>query len=144
MKQAVLAFCLSFVAHTAVAANIVCPESIVETPKVLTDEKSWTTVAPTEKRRLENAGIYSGSISDRGAQVPDSETSSKTKETVTWQLPRDKDENDTNTYWIGCSYLDTSAILFQKVDAAVTKCVATYVYVPGGGSKPQLSTMTCR
>jgi hypothetical protein len=139
-----LALCLPFVAHTAVAANVVCPPSIVETPNVSTKEAGWIAVAPTGKRRLRHVGIYFGSISDPGAQVPDSETSNKAKATVTWQLPRDKDENDTNTYWIGCSYLDTSAILFQKVDAAVTKCVATYDFVPGGGSKPQLSGMVCR
>jgi hypothetical protein len=140
-----LALCQPFAAHTAFAANIVCPHSIVETPNVSTEEKGWIVVAPTGKRRLHDVDIYFGNISNHlelGKQVPDSETSSKTKETATWVLPRNKDEND--TYWIGCSYLDTSAILFQKVDAAVTKCVATYDFVLGGGSKPQLSGMVCR
>jgi hypothetical protein len=139
-----LVLCLPFMAHTALAANIVCPESIVETPNVLTDEKGWIAVAPTGTRWLHDVDIYFGGLSNPGKQVPDSEKTSKTKETVTWELPRDKDENDKRTYWIGCSYLDTSAILFQKVDAAVTKCVATYDYVPGGGSKPQLSSMICQ
>jgi hypothetical protein len=141
-----LALCLPFVAHTAVAANIVCPESIIETPNVSTEAQGWTSVAPTGKRWLENVGIYYGSIGDHlelGAQVPE-EKSSKNKETATWGVARDKNENDTNTYWIGCSYIDTSAKFFQKVDAAATKCVATYDYVPGGGSKPQLSSMICR
>ena len=142
-----LALCQPFVAHAVLAANIVCPHSIVETANVSTEEKGWTVVAPTGKRRLHDVDIYFGSISNHlelGKQVPDSETSSKIKETVTWVLPRDKDENDTRTYWIGCSYLDTSAVLFKKVDATVTTCVATYDFVPGGGSKPQLSSMICR
>lgn len=139
-----LALCLPFVSHTALADNIVCPPSIIETPSVSTAEKSWTAVAPTGTRWLHDVDIYFGGLSDPGKQVPDSDISSKTRVTVTWVLPRAKDENDTRTYWIGCSYLDTSAILFQKVDAAVTKCVATYDFVPGGGSKPRLSTMICR
>lgn len=139
-----LALCLLFVAHTAVAANIVCPESIVETPKVITEEKGWTAVTPTEKRRFENAGIYSGSISDLGALVPDSDASGKNKEAATWELRRrGKNENRTDAYWVGCSYEDTNTMLFQKVDAAATTCIASYELLsPDKGLK--FKTMICR
>lgn len=138
-----LVLCLPIVASSALAANVVCPPSILETPNVSTVEKGWTVVAPTGTRWLEHVGIYFGSITDPGALVPDSDKSGIAKETVTWQMPRDKDENDTNAYWIGCSYLDTSVILFQKVGASVTTCVASYDLLPTG-ERLRLSAMNCR
>lgn len=138
-----LALCLLFVAHTAVAANIACPESIDETPNVSTEAEGWISVAPTGKRWLEKVAIYYGSIGDLSGQVPYSDKSSKTKETVTWDVGLNKDEGDTNVYWIGCSYLHTSAKFVQKVDAAAKFCVASYDLLPTG-SRQRLSTMACR
>jgi hypothetical protein len=134
-----LALCLPFVAHPAVAANIVCPSSIVEAPGVSTEVKDWSVVAASGERQLEHVGIYLGSISEHGAQVPDSVKSVKAKETVTWRLTR----KESDTFWIGCSYVGTTAMLFQKVDAAVATCVASYDLLPSG-KRQRLSAMSCR
>lgn len=143
-KLLLIALGLSFVGNMAVAANIVCPESIVETPNVSTEVKGWNSVAPTGKRWLENVGIYFGSISDLGALVPDSEATDKGKETATWEIRRpSKDAKHTDAYWIGCSYEDTNTMLFQKVDAEATMCVASYeLLLLGKGLK--FKTMNCR
>jgi hypothetical protein len=134
-----LALFLPFVVHPARAADIVCPLSIVETPGVSTETKDWSVVAPSGERPLEHVGIYLGSLSEHGAQVPDSDEPIKGKEAVTWRLAR----KEGDTFWIGCSYVGTTAMLFQKVAAAVTTCVASYDLLPIG-KRQRLSAMICR
>ena len=95
----------------AVAAEIHCPASITETPTVSTEEKQWLVVATSGVRQLEHVGIYLGNPSEYGAQVPDATKTADKKETVTWRFLR----SATDTFWIGCSYLGTTAMLFQKV-----------------------------
>jgi hypothetical protein len=90
-----LALYLPFGVHAALAANIVCPPLIVETPSVSTETKGWTSVAHAVERSLLSVGIHYGSILDHlelDALVPDAETSGKTEATATWKLVRDKDK----------------------------------------------------
>lgn len=130
---------LPFTALAAVAAEIHCPASITETPTVSTEEKQWIVVAIPGERHLERVGIYLGNPSESGAQVPDSTKTIKKKETVTWRLTR----SETDTFWVGCSYGGTTAMLFQKVDTSVAACVASYDLLPSG-RRQRLSAMICR
>ena len=128
-----------FACSSIPAAEINCPESITETPTVSAVDSIWTVVADTGERRLEHVGIYLGSLSEYGAQVPDSTTTLKKKEMVTWRIIR----GETDTFWVGCSYVGTTALLFQKLDSSVTKCIATYDLLPTG-RRQWLSSMECQ
>lgn len=134
-----MVFTLSSTALAAVAAEIHCPASVTETPTVSTEEKQWIVVAIPGERNLERVGIYLGNPSEYGAQVPDSTKTVKKKETVTWRLTR----SETDTFWVGCSYVGTTAMLFQKVDAKATTCVASYDLLPSG-RRQRLSAMVCQ
>lgn len=123
----------------APAVEIHCPASMTETPTVSSAEKQWVVVAPSGERYLERVGIYLGNPSEDGAQVPDSTKTDKRKETVTWRLTR----SETDTFWVGCSYVGTTAMLFQKVDAKATTCVAAYDLLPSG-RRQRLSAMVCQ
>lgn len=129
----------SFTAPAAFAAEIHCPTLITETPTVSKEDKQWIVVASSGERQLERVDIYLGTLSEYGAQVPDSTKTVKKKEIVTWPISR----SETDTFWVGCSYVGTTATLFQKVDANVTACVASYDLLPSG-KRQRLSAMDCR
>jgi hypothetical protein len=130
---------LPFTAQTAIAAEIHCPSSIKETPSVSKKDEQWVVVASSGERLLERVGIYLGTPSEHGAQVPDSENATKKTESVTWRLRRAASD----AFWVGCSYVGTTAMLFKKVDTNVTTCVASYDLLPSG-RRQRLSTMDCR
>jgi len=133
------AFTLPYTALSAIAADVHCPPSIMETPSVSTKDEQWVVVASSGERQLERVGIYLGKPSEYGAQVPDSENATKKTETVTWRLTRAASD----TFWVGCSYVGTTAMLFKKVDTSVTACVASYDLLPSG-RRQRLSAMVCK
>lgn len=120
---------LLFSGDSAVAAEIQCPRTITETPAVSTPNDQWTVVALSGERPLEGVGVYLGDPPEHGAQVPDS-TKTKTR-IVKWRLVR----AEKDTFWVGCTYVGTTAMLFQKVDAKASACAATYDLMPSG--RPQ-------
>jgi hypothetical protein len=129
---------LTYVA-AAPAIEISCPRSILEAPSVSADLPDWQIVASVGERPLEQAGVYLGDPSERGAQVPDATRKKKAYETVTWQLVHSKDD----AFWIGCSYGGTTAMLFRKLDPTLKQCQATYDLLPSG-RRLHLKAISCR
>lgn len=130
---------LSLRAAPSVATEINCPDSIKEAPSVLTADRGWIVVATRGERPLEQAGIYLGKPAQYGAQVPDSTTKTKKTETVSWRLIR----SPTDIFWVGCSYVGTTAMLFRRLDAAVTFCAVSYELLPSG-KRLRVSHVDCR
>jgi len=126
-------------ASPSVAGEIRCPGSITETPSVSTADQGWNIVAGTGTRPLEHVGIYLGDPADYGAQIPDSTKRIGPQERISWRIVR----APADTFWVGCSYVGTTAMLFQKLDSSITLCVATYDLLPSG-KRQRLSTLDCR
>lgn len=131
--------CLPSISSPSVAGEIKCPSSITETPTVSSNDKRWTVVTNSGERPLEHVGIYLGTLSEYGAQVPDATKKSKRKEMETWNIKR----SPTDTFWVGCSYVGTTAVLFQELDSSVKVCVATYDLLPSG-RRQRLSALDCQ
>ena len=131
--------CLLSISSPSVAVEVKCPGSITETPIVSINDKQWTVVANSGERPLEHVGIYLGTLSDYGALVPDSTKKTKRKETITWNIKR----SPTDTFWVGCSYIGTTAVLLQKLDFGLKVCVATYDLL-STGRRQRLSTLDCQ
>jgi hypothetical protein len=130
---------LLFKAGSSVATEISCPNSIRETPSVSAADKHWIVVASSGERQLDQAEIYLGKPSEYGAQVPDSTTKKQGREIVSWHLVR----SPTDTFWLGCSYVGTTAMLFQRLDSTVTFCAVSYELLPSG-KRLRLSHVDCR
>lgn len=132
-------FIFSLAASFTEAYEIQCPSSITETPMVTTNTTKWSAVTSTGERQLQNVSVYNGTLSDYSSQVPDEIQEFKTHDLVTWNLVRGPKE----TFWVGCSYLDTSAILFQKIKRSATSCTATFAPLPNG-KKQLLTAFSCK
>ena len=125
--------------QTAAALEIRCPANLMETPGVVSPDPLWTIAATTGERPLDSVGVYWGSTDQRGAQVPDDTQKIKSLETVTWQLPK----ADGGHYWVGCSYTNTTAMLYQKIVPTYSRCTATYTLLPSG-RRLRLAAMLCQ
>lgn len=125
--------------RSTLAAEIHCPETITELPTVSNKNKEWTVITSSGERQLESIGIYLGTPAEYGAQVPDSTRTIGKKEDITWKITR----STADTFWLGCSYVGTTAMLFQKLAATVKECVATYDLLPSG-KRQRLRTVECR
>lgn len=121
------------------AGEIRCPSSITETPAISNVDQGWHVVAGSGKRPLERVGIYLGDLAEHGAQVPDSTKRIGLKEKVSWRIVR----APADAFWVGCSYVGTTAMLFQTLDPTVTRCDATYDLLPSG-QRQRLSLVDCR
>jgi hypothetical protein len=129
----------SLEANFTQAYEIQCPLSITETPMVSADTTKWSAVTTAGERQLQNVSVYNGTLSDYSSQVPDDTQEFKTHDLVTWNLVRGQKV----TFWVGCSYLDTSAILFQKIKRSATSCTASFAPLPNG-KKRLLSSLLCK
>lgn len=130
---------LLFKAAPSMGAEIHCPESISETPSVSINDKTWTVVTKTGERSIEHVGIYLGTVSEYGAQDPDSTKKVRLRETVTWNIVR----SPTDGFWVGCTYVGTTAILLKKLDPEIKQCVAIYELLPTG-RRQRLITFGCQ
>jgi len=125
--------------QTAAALEIRCPANLMETPGAVSPDPLWTIAATTGERPLDSVGVYWGSTDQRGAQVPDDTQKKKSLETVTWQLPK----ADGGHYWLGCSYTNTTAMLYQKIAPTYSRCAATYTLL-SSGRRLRLAAMLCQ
>lgn len=121
------------------AATIECPRSITEKPMVSIANSAWSVVAHSGERQVEQAGVYIGIGKEYGAQVPDSTKTVNREEHVTWRMPGPGSE----TYWLGCSYAGTSAMLVIALNPETQSCMATYTLLPTG-KRQRLKRIDCR
>jgi hypothetical protein len=121
------------------AAETACPAAIVETPSVALTDDAWQLAAAPGERPLEHAGIYLGALAQLGAQVPDSTRKKQLTETVTWRLRR----ADADQFWIGCSYVGTTALLARPIAPGATECVVSYELLRTG-RRQRLTGIACR
>lgn len=124
---------------TGFSEEINCPRSISEKPMVTSGATSWETITTDGSRSLDRVDIYLGNPINHAAQVPDSEKTLHSKEMVTWALPNAGHD----TYWAGCAYTGTTAVLAKKLDAKFTTCTASYALLPTG-KRLRLSQLTCQ
>ena len=104
----------------------------------LAEDRQWLVVARQGERALEGVGIFLGTPAEFGAQVPDASKVERNRELVTWRIVRATGDR----FWVGCVYSGTTAMLFQKLAADESLCVATYDLLPSG-KRQRLSSMQC-
>lgn len=126
-------------AMMAQAATIQCPRSITEKPAVASPPSAWVVVAESGPRSLSQAGISIKIGSEYGAQVPDAVSRARREEHVNWTLPP---APAAERYWLGCSYLGTTAMLVVKLEPTDKSCVAIYELVKTG-KRQRLKTVDC-
>jgi hypothetical protein len=117
-----LAVALALASTPSTAAPIACPAAIVETPAVTSLWPGWAADVRAGRRLLASAAVYVSRGSERGDLAPDAGRSQGRADTSTWSLQ----PGDGDVYWVGCSYANTSATLFQRIPESARRCSAAY------------------
>ncbi|PXF30693.1 hypothetical protein WH50_13945 [Pokkaliibacter plantistimulans] len=110
----VVAILLSSVtAHTATAtaSDWQCPPQISATPLVSSQQPGLQVLLSSGQRSLDRVGIFLGPLNALAAQVPDQSENKEGMAIDSWQLPRTAGDH----YLVGCSYTDTSAMLYKAL-----------------------------
>jgi hypothetical protein len=129
---------LAVAAHAAPQV-LTCPASLQEQPQVREVPAPWQLGNPAGERPLERAAIFLGAgAAMLDAQVPDATERSKGREQVRWRLLR----GEGDTFWLGCTYTGTSAMLVQPLAAELTRCVVTYELL-ATGRRSRLERVQC-
>ena len=121
------------------AVDLSCPEAITETPTVHEAPKPWVFQGDQGLRPLDQVAVYFGHPNQRGAQIPNKHLKSKSEEIVVWQISATNGEQ----YWVGCSYLGTTAALISPIESITRDCTARYSVLPTG-KRLKLLSFTCR
>ena len=137
MRMLMLASLMSLVTGCA-AANLSCPESINEVPSLQDTPSPWTPLVEQGSRHLDQVAVYFGHPNQRGAQVPDRSLKNKVEETVIWGVSA----SGGGQYWVGCSYVGTTALLITQVASSARECRAQYTLLPTG-KRLKLRAFTC-
>lgn len=126
-------------AHAAQAVVISCPNSLLEQPQLKRKEGEWTLVTTTAERPLERAFVVLGPELELGALIPDTTKRRGMVEVDTWHLHRAPGDR----FWIGCSYVGTTARAFSELAVEITACDVKYALLPGG-QRLEVKEIKCR
>lgn len=121
----------------AAGEEIQCPDTISVKQEVVSPISGWETVAQQSNATLDQVAIYFHHPKEKGSQVPDSVKKIKGHEHVTWKLTGNSDQ-----YWVGCVYHDTTVIQAKKLNAGVKRCIADYTLL-ASGARLKLNTVRC-
>ena len=124
---------------SARAETITCPPAMVETPVVSSLLKGWEVDVRAGRRTLAGAAIHVSRGSERRGVAPDATSRSGRQEVAAWTIA----PSDGETYWVACSYGDTSALLLQRVPETARRCFATYD-VGNAGRRLGVQSVECR
>ena len=138
MRIRLLSILLAFATGCA-AADLNCPDAITETPTVQDAPTPWVFQGDQGRRHLDQVAVYFGHPNERGVQIPDKIIKSKSGEIVVWLISATKGEQ----YWVGCSYLGTTAVLISPIEILTRGCSARYSVLPTG-KRLKLLSFTCR
>jgi hypothetical protein len=139
-QKLVLAIGLGVLPGISVSEELNCPSSLQETPAATTDDPRWVLVTPAGRRSLDRVNLYVGNPPELSKMVPPSTRKIVGgTETFTWELLR----SSTPTYWVGCTYVNTTAVLFRRVDTSASRCVAMFDVSRSGGVS-LFNSMVCK
>jgi hypothetical protein len=132
LKYAIIVAFFSFQSHvlSAVAATVLCPESLKVTESVLEVEADWEVIIDPGRRAymLDGVRIYIGHPNQMGSLAPDSVLRDKELQKTTWHFP----SSGSDKYWIACSYRNTKLLAIKKLDPEIKSCQVAEQLLPSG------------
>jgi len=117
----VIAFACAFAAPHRAYAQQTCPPSIAVGQKAAAPAADWTVTYSGDKAALAGVTVFDGLPAEQASLVPDNEQTTKTAVIQTWKLAKSD-----RGYWLQCAYANTTAQIYRRLPASVTRCDASY------------------
>ena len=109
-----------------------CPPELAVVQQASVPSPDWSVGYSGYKIALAGVTVFEGPPSEQASLVPDSDKTTKDTVVQTWRLIK-----STRRYWLQCQYANTTAQIYRRLSADVTRCDVTYernVFF-GGGSR---------
>jgi hypothetical protein len=126
-----LAFAM--VAPQAASGQSTCPPEITVEQKASAPDSNWTVTYSGYKTAVAGVTIFDGPPAEQASLVPDTDKTTESTVIQTWRLLKSN-----RGYWLQCQYANTTAQIYQRLPANVSRCDVTYernVFFGGGGSR---------
>ncbi len=124
MKRAILsliAFACTIAAPQIACAQATCPATISVEQKASAPAADWTVAYSGYQTAAAGVTIFDGPPSQQASLVPDNEKTNEDAVVQTWRLARSD-----RGYWLQCEYANTTAQIYRRLPASVTRCDVTY------------------
>ncbi len=116
-----IAFACTIAAPQIVCAQVTCPATIAVEQKVSAPDADWTVAYSGYQTAVAGVTIFDGPPSQQASLVPDNEKTTKEAVIQTWRLAKSD-----RGYWLRCNYANTTAQIYRRLPANVTRCNVTY------------------
>jgi len=117
----VVAIACATLASNLACAEATCPPTLAVEQKASAPSTDWTVSSSGYNTALAGVTIFDGPPANQASLLPDGEQTTSDMVFQTWKLGK----NDAG-YWLECDYANTTAQIYERLPASVSRCEVSY------------------
>ena len=117
----VAAIACATLAPILACAEATCPPTLAVEQKASAPSTDWTVSSSGYNTALAGVTIFDGPPANQASLLPDGEQTTSDMVFQTWKLGK----NDAG-YWLECDYANTTAQIYERLPASVSRCEVSY------------------
>ncbi len=117
----VVAVACATLAPNLACAEATCPPTLAVEQKASAPSTDWTVSSSGYNTALAGVTIFDGPPANQASLLPDDEQTTSDMVFQTWKLGK----NDAG-YWLECDYANTTAQIYERLPASVSRCEVSY------------------
>ncbi len=117
----VAAIACAILAPILACAEATCPPTLAVEQKASAPSTDWTVSSSGYNTALAGVIIFDGPPVNQASLLPDGEQTTSDMVFQTWKLGK----NDAG-YWLECDYANTTAQIYERLPASVSRCEVSY------------------
>jgi len=117
----VAAIACATLAPNLACAEATCPPTLAVEQKASAPSTDWTVSSSGYNTALAGVTIFDGPPANQASLLPDDEQTTSDMVFQTWKLAK----NDAG-YWLECDYANTTAQIYERLPASVSRCEVSY------------------
>jgi hypothetical protein len=136
-----IAFASAIAAPHLANAQATCPLALAVEEKASAPAPDWTVTYTGYKTMVAGVTIFDGPPADQASLVPDNEQTTEDVVSQTWKLAKSD-----RGYWLQCEYANTTAQIYRRLPASVTRCDVSYERNVrfGGEGRRVVKSVSCK
>jgi hypothetical protein len=136
-----IAFVCAIAAPHLACAEATCPPTLAVEQKASAPGADWTVTYSGYNTAIAGVTIFDGPPASQASLLPDGEQMTGDTVFQTWKLAKSD-----NGYWLECDYANTTAQIYRRLPASVTRCDVTYERNVrfGGEGRRVVKSVSCK
>lgn len=136
-----IAFACAIAAPHLACAEATCPPTLAVEQKASAPDADWTVTYSGYNTAIAGVTIFDGPPASQASLLPDNEQTSSDTVFQTWKLAKSD-----SGYWLECEYANTTAQIYRRLPAGVTRCDVTYERNVrfGGEGRRVVKSVSCK